>query len=306
MSQENATASYPLKSSAPSFQAGLSVENQVLRLINRDFFASTSSVKELHKWLDEQRKYKSIGRVVGPHGVGKSVGLDTYKNPRGNGRLRSLPLYALYIEIFPGWSIRDICVRILTLLNHGDRRGKSKNLLLRTWEALIEFGVETLIVDHADEVTRKALISMIRLSLRKETRISLILAGSTELESRLIKEDLDSFFESCHDFSALSYVDFANVLLDEFAGKFLGLSDSSSLFDQEVLKQLFKASRMGDTEWCNFRRLMNILVKAITESSENQPSWCINKAVLQNVVEGDGKSKRTLPEFPGEIENDAV
>jgi hypothetical protein len=137
--------------------------------------------------------------------------LDTYKNPRDDRRLRSLPLYALYVEIFPGWSIRDICVRILTLLNHGDRRGKSKNLLLRTWEALIEFGVETLIVDHADEVTRKALISIIRLSLGKETRISLILAGSTELESRLIKEDLDSFFESCHEFSALSYVDFANV-----------------------------------------------------------------------------------------------
>lgn len=49
MTQENATVSYSLKSSAPSFQAGLSVEKQVLRLINRDFFASTSSVKELHR-----------------------------------------------------------------------------------------------------------------------------------------------------------------------------------------------------------------------------------------------------------------
>jgi len=209
------------------------------------------------------------------------------------------------IEVLPSWSIRDICNVILTSLNHGDRRGPSKNLLLRTWEALIEFGVGTLIIDHADLATRKSLISMIRLSLRRETKISLILAGSTELEHRLNKEDLDSFFEIGYEFSALSYVDFADVLLGGFATGFLGLSNPSILFDQEILRQLFQASRMGGTERCNFRALMNILIRAIVQSSENQPAWCINKAVLQNVVNGYGKVNRALPNLPGETE-DAV
>lgn len=276
MAQENVAFSYPIKGSAQNAQAQLSVEEQIIRLINRDFFASTSSITKLHTWLEEQRKYKSLGIVTGRQGAGKSVGLCAYKNSKGDRKLRSIPLYALYLEVLPTWSIRDICIRILELLNHGDRRGRTKNLLLRTWETLVEFGVETLIIDHADELTRKTLLGLIRLSLRKETRISLILAGSTELESKLQQKDLDGYFESSHEFDALSLDDFSDVLLEHFAEKFLNSATPNTLFDQNIMESLFQASKYSDAEKCSFRHLANILIRTVVQSSEGQPCLCIN------------------------------
>lgn len=303
MAQENVAVSYSLKTPAQNGQTQLSVEEQIVRLINRDFFASTNSIKKLHDWLDDQCKYKALGIVTGRQGAGKSIGLKVYKNPNGDRRLRRIPLYSLYLEVLPTWTIRDICVRILELLNHGDRKGNSKNLLIRTWEALVRFGVETLIVDHADELTRKALIGLIRLSLRKETRISLILAGSTELESKLQKKDLDGYFEKAHEFSALSLDSFSDVLLEHFAEDFLPSSVSNTLFDQEIMEKLFQASKYDDAEECSFRHLMNILVRAIVQSSEGQSSLCISKQVLHSVVTTYGTSDRVLAELPGELAN---
>jgi len=98
MAQENAAVSHPIKNFAISSQTELTIEQQVQKLINRDFFTSTSNVAQLHTWLDEQRKYKALGIVIGAQGVGKTIGLKTYKNPRGDQSLRSLPLHALYIE----------------------------------------------------------------------------------------------------------------------------------------------------------------------------------------------------------------
>jgi hypothetical protein len=301
MAQENVAISYSLKIPVQNGQVQLSVEEQIIRLINRDFFAPTDSIRKLHDWLDEQCKYKALGIVTGRQGAGKSIGLKVYKNLNADRKLRRIPLYSLYLEVLPTWTIRDICTRILKLLNHGDRKGNSENLLTRTWEALIKFGVETLIVDHADELTRKALLGLIRLSLMKETRISLILAGSTELESRLQKKDLDGYFEKIHQFDALSEGDFSDVLLEHFAKDFLPSSASGTLFDKGIMENLFLASKYADAEECSFRHLMNILVRVIVQSSEGQSSLCISKQVLLSVATTYGASDRVLPELLEEL-----
>lgn len=300
MAQENVAFSHPLPNPAQTLPKALSIEDQIARLLNRDFIAPTSCVKELHGWLDEQRKYKSFGIVTGPQGVGKSVGLNSYLRLKGDRSLRSIPLYTLYLEVLPTWGIRDICIRILEVLNHGDRKGRSRNLLLRTWEALKEFGVEILIVDHADALTRQALLSLIRLSLRKQTRISLVLAGSTELESKLIRHDLDGYFEYSHPFIGLSLDEFSDVLLEHFAGDFLGLSDSAAFFDNEIMEDLYTASENEDLKQCVFRHLINILVKVIAQSSENQLSLCINKTMLQQVIGKYRKRDKDLPDLTGD------
>lgn len=305
MAQENAVRLHSSRSFTQQPETKLSVEEQIIRLINRDFFAPTRYVKELHEWLDEQREYKSLGIIMGQQGTGKSVGLEAYiKALKGGRKLRSIPLYALYLEVFPTWGIQDICIRILELLNHGDRKGKTKNLLLRTWEALKEFGVEILIVDHADELTRKALISLIRLSLRKETRISLILVGSTELENKLIEEDLDSYFdEDYYEFGLLYSDEFSDILLEQFAKQFLGLSNPETIFDDEVMNDLYEASWTRDIEGCNFRRLMKILTRVIAKSSKDQSSLCINKSVLKQVVNRFKRLDRELPDLLEESED---
>jgi hypothetical protein len=300
MAQENAAFSYPLPNPAQNSSKTLSIEEQVVRLINRDFVATTSCVKELHNWLDEQRKYKSFGLVTEPQGVGKSVALKSYLRLNGDRALRSIPLYTLYLEVLPTWGIRDICIRILELLNHGDRKGRNKNLLLRTWETLKEFGVEVLIVDHADTLTRQALLSLIRLSLRKQTRISLVLAGSTELESKLIKQDLDGYFESSHSFGGLSLDEFSDVLLDHFGENFLGLSDPLVMFDDQIMNDLYVASENRDINQCVFYHFINVLTKVIVQSSEDQISLCINKAVLQQVISNYRKRDKPLPNLPGD------
>lgn len=299
MAQENVAFSHPLPNPAQNLPKALSIEDQVVRLINRDFIAPTSCVKELHDWLDEQRKYKSFGLVTGPQGVGKSVALKSYLRLNGDRALRSIPLHTLYLEVFSTWGIRDICIRILELLNHGDRKGRTKNLLLRAWEALKEFGVEILIVDHADALTRQALLSLIRLSLRKQTRISLVLAGSTELESKLLKQDLDGYFEYSHSFGGLSLDEFSDVLLD-FGEDFLGLLDPAVMFDDQIMNGLYVASENRDLNQCVFYHFMNVLTKVIVQSSEDQPSLCINKAVLQQVVGSYRKRDKPLPNLPGD------
>jgi len=280
--------SVPIKYQASSSLDQPKFKKIIEDLLGRRFFAETKQYEELSQWLNKRRKYKSCGIISGSSGSGKSRAAKEYDavvtGRRGVIR-RIKPLHSLYIRSFSSWGTQDFCRHALTLINHGVRKGRPRDVRLRTWETFEEFGLELLLVDNAHHLTEKILFDLVE--CYDEFKIATVLIGPHEdLEARLELFGLRRKFNSHHQFQSLSSKQVVGVLT-AFEKDFLNLPEDMNFFDSKTLFAICKASGgdLSDLDklGCNFNVISDILVLTILESSENG-TLHFDKQVLKKVL----------------------
>ncbi len=302
MMPQSATLIYPMQPSANS----RSVEEVIRELIERHFFTQTEQYLALVPWLNKRRDYKSCGRMFGSRGAGKTRALQEY-NALANGHRgpmrRIKPLRSFYLKSFTSWGTQDVCGRILELLNHGAKKGKPKDIRLRTWEMLEDFGLELLILDNAHCVTDKALFDLVE--CYRDFRIATVLVGPVrELDDRLKALGLFHNFRCHYEFQALSPRQVVGVM-KAFKKDFLALPEPLEFFDGEALHAICEASggdpSKPDKPGCNFTVVTEILVLTIAQSSNNGVLR-FDKRILQEVLLDYGVAFEPTVEEPNGTE----
>ncbi|MBD1871290.1 ATP-binding protein [Cyanobacteria bacterium FACHB-471] len=280
--------SAPIKHSVqPSSGLG-NVEEAIRELIDRHFFTRTDQYLEIVPWLHERREYKSCGRISGSRGVGKTRALQEYiamvNGHRGPMR-RIKPLRSFYLKSFTSWGTRDVFNRILELLNHGARQGAPKDIRLRTWEMLEDFGLELLILDNAHLVTDKVLFDLVE--CYRDFKAAIVLVGpNDELDKRLKALDLLNNFRCHRKFQSLSPRQLVSALKG-FKKDVLALPETTEFFDGEIINAICEASggnaSKPDEPGCNFTAITEILVLTIAQSSKDGVLR-LDKGILRKVL----------------------
>ena len=141
--------------------------------------------KDLHDWLDRQRKLKQCGLIIKDKGSNLSQSCHEYScnlaSQKNN--LLSIPLKILYIQTSRTGGAKDIYKDILNTLKRPLNAGGLRDLRKRTIGILQLNQVQLLIIDDAHLLKRNAMIELAK--IYEDLKIPLTLSGTYDLENRL-------------------------------------------------------------------------------------------------------------------------
>lgn len=147
-------------------------------------------VKRYCNWLDDRRKLRTPGRVVGETGIGKTSASLYYAYEN---RVIKIPsqnptIPVLYIELTSSACSSSLLFEtILEVLKHKATGGKENQLRKRVWDKLRQCKVELLIIDEAHRLQLKALPDV--RDLYDKVKVMPILVGTSSRLDTLIGKD---------------------------------------------------------------------------------------------------------------------
>lgn len=168
------------------------------------------------QWLNDRRAVKQSGVVHTSDELALSRSSQVYRAhySKQKGKLCRIPMPVLYIEVFDPGRSRNLFVSLLEGLGHPFHFGPLADLRQRTWATLKEFGVEMVIVDHADCLSFEALREL--LYIKTCCRVSVFLLGNYQLKDTLSRRkytEIYNHFLNFHIFKPLSKPELQAVIL---------------------------------------------------------------------------------------------
>lgn len=214
-------------------------ESEIKRL-NKQKTVNVPAMVELHQWLDEARRYRQSGRIIGDSQTGKTVACEQFcfnlceqvSSQPG----RPTPAPVLYTPLFENCGQHDLFERILTGLHFRFQRGRLADVRTRVYSAMTECRVEEWIIDEGQRLHSSAL-SEVR-DLRDRLKLAIVLVGTQRLNTVLRRdEQVYNRFPSQYTYDRLDGERFEQVvgLLEE---KVLRLPVASNLTSTEMLTLL--------------------------------------------------------------------
>jgi DNA transposition AAA+ family ATPase len=217
-------------------------------------FIPTQVAKTGINWIDERRFLKQCGRLVGPRESGKSRLCEEYENRDFDRVIR--------LKAPTNCSSKKLHRLILEEMNHAAKVRRRDDPRPIVVESVTSLGVEVILVDNAHNLDLEALSDL--KDLYDETRVTIIFAGTSDLDISLEKAELLGSFPYSYPLNPLSEDDLKKVL-DAIEEKALNLPYKSSLSEGEKFEILTTCtgSLIG--------RLMKLLPTAILHSIERVP-----------------------------------
>jgi hypothetical protein len=228
----------PRRSSAAQVEVERIGQADTYHILDRDI--------ELFDWLDDQRDAKLCGYAIGLQGSGlpKSCQFYRMKYVKRRGRLLQVPAPVLYAEVHQHGGPTDLYHSILEEIGHPlARLGKLRDLRLRTWGTLRDYGVKILMIGNADYLKLEAFNELI--DIFGQLQISVVLVGTDTLEETLNLSS--SAYRRVHD-AFLDSFDFHNLTKED-------IKEVIEDWEEKFLSQNAQLNLSQITEVCQFLEL---------------------------------------------------
>jgi len=223
------------------------VQAEINHIANSNPYITTERNSDLYKWLDEQKKSKVCGLVLEDKGSDLSRACYHYFSHSVPQRenLISVPLKVLYVRTSQPGGANHIHIDILNALNRPLNSGTLRDLRMRVKGILKAYQVQSLIVDDAHVLKRKAMVELIK--IYEELKIPVVMSGVYDLEERLSRskgyEHINNMFLAVHNYRTLTQDEVASVVA-AWEEEVLGLWDEKLNLadDEEIISRLYTLS----------------------------------------------------------------
>jgi DNA transposition AAA+ family ATPase len=187
--------------------------NKEIERLQRPSIVELEQVKSVHEWLENKRRSRQCGRIVGESRTGKTVACDAYRlrhrPAREIGQAPAIPL--LYIQPPQECSPKDLFISIITGLRYQITKGTVSDLRSRTYQLLQICKVEMLLIDEADRIKARTFADV--RDLYDRLNLSVVLIGTERLNA-VIKKDEQVYnrFRASYQFGTFTPRQLARVV----------------------------------------------------------------------------------------------
>lgn len=230
-----------LKPSDPaSRQSELDVKAQKIKAFNP--YIQTPREEAYFTWLSERRQVLHSGVVFTSDDTTLSIASQVYRAlySKRKGNLYRIPMPVLYVKTYEPGRPRDLLIAILEGLGHQFCFGPLRDLRKRAWATLQDFGVEQMIVDHANGLTFESLKELVH--IKTHCGLSVQLLGDFILKEILTRRKytgIYNHFLNFHNFKPLSKSEL-QVVIQTWEEMSRDFAPPLGIADKDMIKFLHK------------------------------------------------------------------